>query len=161
MDVRPGTSYGAVRGSAHHITFLRRIARSAACAPAYFRRGFRSTRCRPRGSASFHAAGSLKTSPKLVAGSQRKMMKKKSTLVELSSDSPSKSEPIPDGPSSRCVKCLGKIRFSSLSSQTLPDCRGPGPLQSHKLSVATDKNLIFPRHFTQRDEGKSASGTQI
>ncbi len=37
-------------------------------------------------------------------------------MYELSSDSPSKSEPIPDGPSSRRIKCLGKIRFSSLSS---------------------------------------------
>ena len=80
---------------------------------------------------------------------------------ELSSDSPSKSEPIPDGPSSRCVKRRGEIKFSPLSSQTLPDCRGPGPLQSHKLSVATDKNLIFPRQFTQRDEGQSTPGTQI
>ena len=48
-----------------------------------------------------------------------------SILTELSSDSPSKSELIPDGPSSRRIKCRGKIRFSSLSSQTLPDCRGP------------------------------------
>ena len=94
---------------------------------------------------------------------EQKFSSVKSAIVhqELSSDSPSKSEPIPDCPSSRCVKCFGKIRFSSLSSQTLPVCRGPGPLQSHKLSGTWDTNLIFPKHFTQRDEGQSAPGTQI
>ena len=67
-SVKP--SYGAVRGSAHHITFLRRIARSAACATAYFRRGFRSTRCRPRGSASFFYHG-VTLKPRVVTGYHR------------------------------------------------------------------------------------------
>ena len=67
-SVKP--SYGAVRGSAHHITFLRRIARSAACATAYFRRGFRDTRCRPRGSASFFYHG-VTLKPRVVTGYHR------------------------------------------------------------------------------------------
>ena len=54
-----------MRGSAHHITFLRRIARSAACATAYFRRGFRDTRCHPRGSASFFYHGPGTRSPRM------------------------------------------------------------------------------------------------
>ena len=63
-------NYGAVRGSAHHITFLRWIARSTACTTAYFRRGFRSTRCRPRGSAGFLYHG-VTPKPRVVTGYHR------------------------------------------------------------------------------------------
>ena len=63
-------NYGAVRGSAHHITFLRWIARSKACTAAYFRSGFRSTRCRPRGSAGFFYHG-VTPKPRVVTGYHR------------------------------------------------------------------------------------------
>ena len=38
---------------------------------------------------------------------------------------------------------------------TWSDDRGPGPLSSAKVSNQTDQNLIFPKHFMQRDEGPS------
>ena len=92
-------------------------------------------------------------------GYSSRVPKYPATSIELSSDSPSKSEPIPDCPSSRCVKCWGKIRFSSLSSQSLADDRGAAPLSSAEFSKPANKNLIFPKHFLRRDEGQSAPGT--
>ena len=36
-----------------------------------------------------------------------------------------------------------------------------GPLQSGKFWEDEDENLIFPRHFTQRDEGPSGIGSDF
>ena len=43
----------------------------------------------------------------------------------------------------------------------LYNCREPGPLQSGKVWEDKDENLIFPKHFTQRDEGPSGIGSDF